>query len=244
MTKLHEIVAIAKGVKSRVYGEVQSLHKEAQKAEPYTGQNKVYRAKDDDGEKFPPESKRVRLNAEDVLKKVAKLQTEQFDTEATKDASNCLAFADLTVDGHILFPKAPVTFLLFLEKQLVDMRTFVDKMPTLDEAEDWTLDPNTGVFRSNLSTTHKTKKIEKALVLYEATKDHPAQTKTVTEDVVIGWWDTIKHSGALPAPRKEALLERIDKLLKATKRAREQANNIDATEKEVGGAVFGYLFGV
>ena len=98
--------------------------------------------------------------------------------------------------------------------------------------------------RSNLSTTQTTKKIETPLAPYEATKDHPAQTKTVTEDVVIGWWDTIKHSGALPAPRKEALLERIDKLLKATKRAREQANNNAATEKEVGGAVIGYLFGV
>jgi hypothetical protein len=82
-TKLNQIIAIEKGVKSRVYGEVTELHKDAQKAEPYTGFSKVYRKRDEEGEDFPPEQKRVRLSAPDVLRRVATIETELFDIEAT-----------------------------------------------------------------------------------------------------------------------------------------------------------------
>ena len=240
-TKLNQIIAIEKGVKSRVYGEVTELHKEAQKAEPYTGFAKVYRKRDEDGEDFPAEQKKVRLSAPDVLRQVARRQTELFDVTATKEWANTDAKADVVVDGAVLLKDAPVTYLLFVEKQLNDMRTFVDKMPTLDASETWTEDPNTGFFRSAQITTHRTKKSPKVVVKYEATKEHAAQTELIYEDLVIGYWDTVKHSGALPSPRKALLLERIDKLTKAVKMARESANDRECDRIEVGETVFGWL---
>ena len=240
-TKLNQIIAIEKGVKSRVYGEVTELHKEAQKVEPYSGLAKTYRKRDEEGEDFPPEQKKVRLSAPDVLRRLATLETELFDVEATKEWGNTGARADVTVDGRVLVKQAPVTFLLFLEKQLTDVRTFIDKMPTLDDAEEWTIDPNTALYRSARVTTHRTKKTPKVIVKYEATKEHPAQTELVHEDVVVGYWDTVKHSGALPGPRKAALLERADKLLRAVKIAREQANDRECERVEVGETVLGWL---
>src|SRR5690349_4936036 len=100
--KLHSVIAIEKGVKSRVYGEITTLHKESQKAEPFSGLVRTYRKKDEEGEDFPQERKRVQLVAEDVLKKVAKLQTELFDVEAEKDWGNCVAKADVVVDGRAI----------------------------------------------------------------------------------------------------------------------------------------------
>lgn len=241
-TKLNQIIAIEKGVKSRVYGDVTELHKESQKAEPYTGLAKTYRKRDEEGEDFPPEHKRVRMVATDVLRRLGQLETELFDVEATKEWSNTRARADVTVDGRILVRDAPVTYLLFLEKQASDLRAFLDKMPVLDDAEEWTQDPTSGMYRSARVTTHRTKKTPRVVVKYDATKEHPAQTELVHEDVVVGYWDTVKYSGALPAPRKAVLLERIDKLLRAVKMAREQANDLEVERLEVGATVFGWLF--
>lgn len=244
--KLHQITALLKGTKSRVYSEVTSLHKDAQKPEPYTGFAKTYRRKDEDSEDFAAESKRVVLSAPDVLRKLAKLNTEVFDVTAAQDWANTEARADVLVDGQVVLSSVPVTYLLFLEKQLVDVRTFVEKMPTLDENREWTADPNSRLFKTEKVTTLKTKKVQRAIVKYEAViKDGvglPAQTEMITEDVTVGWWDTVSHSGALPLPRKETILERVDKLIKAVKIAREEANDQEAPERKVGDAVFGYLF--
>jgi hypothetical protein len=242
MPKLNQIVAVEKSVKSRVYGDFTELHKASQKAELFAGFSKNYRKRDEEGEDYPPESKRVQLEGGDVLTQVAKLMTELFDVTATKDFANCHALADVVVDGQTLVSSAPVPFLLFLEKQLTDLHTFVDKMPTLDPADEWQSDPNSGLFKTSSLATQRTKKVQKPVVLYDATDKHPAQTQLITEDVVIGYWDTVKQSGALPIPRKRELLDRLEKLSQAVKFAREQANDAEAEEKKVGAAVFGYLF--
>lgn len=241
MPKLNQVIAIEKGVKSRVYGKLSELHKQSQRAEPYNGFAKNFRKKDEEGEEYPPERKKVQLIARDLLRGVAKLQTELFDVTATKDWANCDARADVVVDGRVIVPQAPVTYLLFLEKQMSDMRTFIGKLPTLDESEEWTPDPNSHLFRTPKSVTHKTRKVQRPIVLYDATEHHPAQTQLIGEDIIVGWWETVKHSGAIPMPRKERLLERIDKLLKAVKFAREEANAIEAPEVKLGEAVFGFL---
>ena len=112
----------------------------------------------------------------------------------------------------------------------------------LDEAEDWVKDPNSNLFKTAVVKTHRTKKVQKAIVLYHATEQHPAQTHLATEDVIAGYWNTTKHSGALPTPRKTAILARIDALILAVNFAREKANETLAPEQSVGAGLFGYLF--
>lgn len=241
MPKLNQIIAIEKGVKSRVYGEITDLNKSSQKPDLFNGFVKNYRKKDEEGEDYPPERKKVQFGAENMLAQIATLFTDLFDVTATKDWGNCHAFSDVEVDGQTLIQNAPVSYLLFLEKQINDIHTFVDKLPVLDEADDWTKDENTGLFKTAPIPTHRTKKVQKPIVLYEATKEHPAQTQIISEDIVVGYWDTIKHSGALPAPRKQQLLERIEKLSKAVKFAREKANAEEAENQKIGKTIFDYL---
>ncbi|MBX7222308.1 MAG: hypothetical protein K1Y36_20330 [Blastocatellia bacterium] len=241
MPKLNQIIAVEKGVKSRVYSEFTELHKASQKGDLFNGFVKTYRKRDEEGEDYPPERKKVQLNAVNVMTHAANLLTEMFDVTATKDWANCHAVADVEVDGQVLIKGAPATFLLFLEKQIADLRTFVEKLPVLDEADDWTRDENMGLFKTAPIATHRTKKVQRPIVLYEATKEHPAQTQIISEDVTVGYWDTVKHSGALPAPWKQAWLGRIEKLSKAVKYAREQANSVEAERKEIGKKIFDYL---
>src|SRR5438445_12843059 len=123
MTKLNQVIAIEKGSKTRIYSAITELHKNAQKPELYYGFNKNYEPKDADGEQYPPESKKVMLRASDVLSETQKLFTEYLDITATKDFANVTAKADISLGDDILAVNVPVPYLLFLEKQLTDLRT-------------------------------------------------------------------------------------------------------------------------
>ncbi|MBA3531781.1 MAG: hypothetical protein H0T73_07680 [Ardenticatenales bacterium] len=168
--------------------------------------------------------------------------TELFDVTATKDWTNCSARADVVVDGQTLLTQVPITYLLFLEKQLVDLRTFVTKLPILDASEIWTFDPSADAWATEPMQTTRTKKIPRNHVKAEATEHHPAQVELYHEDLVVGTWRTVKFSGALPARRVNELLERVERLQKAVKFAREEANAVEAEEQQVGANVLNYLF--
>jgi hypothetical protein len=178
-----------------------------------------------------------------VLRQTAATLTRLFDVTATKDWANCVAKADVKVDGTTLLEGVPATYLLFLEKQLTDLHTFVSKLPTLDASESWSFDQAANCWATEPVQTTKTKKIPRNHVKAEATEKHPAQVEVYYEDVVVGHWKTVKFSGALPATRIRELLDRVDKLQQAVKYAREEANNSEVTDQRVGDRVFGYLFG-
>lgn len=244
MAKLNQIIAIEKGIKSSAYGALTELNKAAQKPDLFNGFSKTYRKKDEDGEELPPEGKRVQYTSGEVLRAAERALTELVDVTARKDWTNCVAKADVVVDGKTLIASAPVSFLLFMEKQLTDLRTLVGNLPVLDVAEDWKSDPNSGLYRTEPTETHRTKKMQKPIVLYAATTEHPAQTQLITEDVIAGWWVLTRQSGAMPKPEKQKLQDRIDKLIQAIKQAREAANMFDETDAPaIGAPVFGYLLG-
>lgn len=243
MTKLNQIIAVEKGVKSKSYADISAAHHKVQKQALLAGIARSYQPKDDEGEQLPPESTRVQIKAEDVLGEVGQTLTRLFDVTATKDWANGSASADVTVDGNVLLKSVPVTFLLFLEKQLNDIHTFVVKLPTLDAAESWHFDDAAGCWATETVQTVRSKKIPRNHVKAEATEKHPAQVEVYFEDIAVGYWKTVKFSGALPATRVRELAERVEKLQAAVKFAREQANGVDITDVKVGDKVFGYLFG-
>ena len=137
----------------------------------------------------------------------------------------------------------PVTYLLFLEKQLVDLHTFVKKLPVLDAAESWTFDESADCYATEPVQTVRTKKVPRNHVKAEATEKHPAQVEVYYEDVTVGYWKTVKFSGALPAKRVNELLERVEKLQQAVKFAREEANGTEVDRPAGRRKGLRYLFG-
>jgi uncharacterized protein YfkK (UPF0435 family) len=243
MAKLNQIIAIEKGVKSQTMRELTDAHQQLQKTAQLAGISRTYRPKDEEGEQYPPETQKVQVKADEVIKHTVEALTRLFDVVATKDWSNGDARADVVVDGKKLLEKVPVTYLLFLEKQLTDLHTFVKKLPVLDAAETWTFDASADCYATEPIQTIKTKKIPRNHVKAEATDKHPAQVEVYYEDVIVGYWRTIKFSGALPAQRINELVERVEKLQEAVKFAREEANNYETTDRKVGKAVLDYVFG-
>jgi hypothetical protein len=243
MAKLNQIIAVEKGIKSRSFQELTEAHHALQKPALLSGISRTYRPKDEEGEQLPAESTKVQARAEDILRQTSSILVKLFDVTATKDWANCAAKADVTVDGRVILKDVPVSYLLFLEKQLTDLHTFIKKLPVLDASESWVFDASADTWATEPVQTLRTKKIPRNHVKAEATEKHPAQVEVYYEDVTVGFWRTIKFSGAMPAKRVNELLERVEKLQQAVKFAREEANNLETTDQKVGDAVFQYLLG-
>lgn len=243
VAKLNQIIAVEKGVKTKAQQELTSAQHDLAKPALLSGISRTYQAKDEEGEQLPPESTRVQVQAEGVLRSAVAALTRLFDVTATKDWANCEARADVTVDGRVVVAAVPVSYLLFLEKQLTDLHAFVRRLPVLDAAESWTQDPSTDAWKTEPVRTIRTRKVPRNHVKAEATENHPAQVEVYYEDVPVGYWTTVKFSGALPARRVNELLDRVEKLQTAVKFAREEANGTEVTDRRVGEAVLGYVFG-
>ncbi len=245
--KLNQILAVEKGVKAQNYGKIGEIDKTLQKSDLFNGFHKEYHKVNEENEDLPAESKRVQKTVRYELRQVISLSIEWWNLTATKDWTNCEAKASIILDGgtdneHTLQNDVPVTYLLFLEKQLIDLRTMAGRLPTLDESENWTHDANAGLYKSGVVKTHRTKKVPRVLTLTPTTEHHPGTAQVYTDDIIAGHWHTTRHSGAMRKSDREKLLERIDRLLKAVKQAREEANGIEVTdEPRIGEVLFDYL---
>lgn len=230
MIKLNQRIAAFKGIKSKGYNAVTKLHQDSQKVPLLSGIERTYQPRDDEGDHLPGESQVVQINLEELLQGVASALSPTLTEQLAIDRANRRASADVTVNGELLLVDVPVTYLMFLEKQLSDLATIVDKLPTLDPSQTWSADANAefGIYRTPAVRTVKTKKVPRNHVKAPATDRHPAQVEVYHEDVVIGDWTTVRFSGAVPAVRKAQLKERVSTLLTAVKHAREEANQVDA----------------
>ncbi len=94
MAHLSQVIAVEKDAKEKA-------------AALFSGIARSYTPKDEDGEQLPPESTRMRFTVKQVVTLIQESFTTLFDVIATKDWSNCLAQADITVDGKVLLAKVP-----------------------------------------------------------------------------------------------------------------------------------------
>lgn len=242
MAKLHEVVALATGKKAEVQKFVTDCYKEIQKGDLFDGLRKTYQPIEEAGEQLPGESKNPQSSLTKVIESARAKWRELFDVTLAVDVGNQMAKADVEVDGKVIASGLPVPTLLFLEKQLADVKAFVEKLPVPDPAERWSHDANTGMLSTEPIKTGRTKKVHKPIVLYPATEQHPAQTQLVTEDVLAGYWTTIRYTGRVSADKKSEAIERIRKLMDAVKVARERANTTEVQRKEIGSAMMGFVF--
>jgi hypothetical protein len=243
MPKLNQINAVMTARKGEAEKLITELYKLIQKETLFTGRERTYRPLDEvNGQKLPPESQRVQQRADDLIRQARDKWAELWNLVLTQDTGNQSAKADIVVDGRTILANVPVTSLLFLDKQVNDLETFVSKLPTPDPAEEWSHDPNSGLLRSRATESIRTSKEPTVIVKYDATKEHPAQTELFTKDVPVGTWNQILYSGCIGADRKNALLGRIRKLQDAIKVAKEQANLLEVERQKGADALLAFVF--
>jgi hypothetical protein len=242
MAKLNQIVAVVAGKKTRVEKEFGELNKILQKADLFHGIARQYQPVDEDGEELPSERKDPQKSAKAIIRQARTILTDIIDAVATQEYGNCTAKADVKVDGETILKQVPVTVLLYLAKQLDDLHTFVGNIPVLDPSDRWTYNAQDGTYITDEIKTIRTKKVQKPIVLYDATEKHPAQTQLITEDITAGHWKTRKYATTLAATERQQIVDRIVKLQDAVKIAREEANSIPVDDQTIASAVLKFIF--
>ncbi len=240
--RLNQIIAVEKGAKAQSEAAMTAAYHSLQKADLFDGIIRSYEPLNDGDEVLPGEQKKVITTVRSLLDNFTDQLSRLMDVTATKIQANTKARADVEVDGVVLF-NAPVEYLLFLEKRLIDLMTFLSKAPTLDPAQDWHYDDAAECYATHPLESHRTQKQPRYQIMVPPTDKHPAQIREYDEEVYVGNWQKILLSGAVPAGQITLWKAKVAKLQAAVKMAREEANSIDVLNIEVGSIIMDHLFG-
>jgi hypothetical protein len=240
--RLHHVLATEKRVKGEAQDRRTGALRLFQTPALFEGQNRTYRPKEADGDTLPPQDDPVQYKVKDVLTDLVGSWVEKIDTNGEKCEGNTHARASVEVSGQVILEDIPSTQLLFLEKELDDLRTLVQAAPVLGQDIRWKFNPDTGLHESPEIIQNRDAKEIKPVVLSPATDKHPANVTPVNATVVIGTYSTVKFSGAITPMEKRGLLDRIRILQGAVKRARETANTVDTEPVEHGKVVLDFVF--
>lgn len=200
---------------------------------------------------FDPDEKDLAPEIQEVTETVpAKLDytwghiIRYLDAVLQKEATNQEARADLEVDGAVLMDNVPATFLLALENKLKLIREIYLTAPTLQPGIRWEKDESKGnnIWRREApEEKYRTAKTFQSKVLYEATKEHPAQIEKWEETRNVGKYVQETWSGMISSAQKSELIGRVDKLIRAAKTARQRANRTDVKQASIGKKLMGFI---
>ena len=252
-TRLHQIIAIERGVQASTaqrLGEVAHVMAIGGEKDPLTGISRTYRPREAGGVEQPSEYRKVQMTVAELLEATQDVLVRLFDLKFTREFANCSARGDIVVDGETLLTDVPAGYMLFLENQLSDLITkLIDKLPTLDPAEDWITDDTLprGVRKTPVRETTSARPVRQVQVLSPNQvidgKPFPGNFVPYETQEVVGYWEQVKMSGQLPVSTVQAIRARAVKLLEAVKFAREAANTLEVTDRRGGALLLDYVFG-
>ena len=247
MAKLHEVLSCE--------SELEGAHKTAlenTKAEfikqvgLFLGFHKRTEMFDEDAPEAPHEHSEMTKTVYESLAVQREHAVRYLDAVLQKERTNQEARADILIDGTAIAKDVPATFLLGLETKLRAILSVYEAAPTLAPGYKWEPDKNRGEHVWAVvddEVVFKTEKIFKAQVLYEATKEHPAQVKEIPETKNVGRKIKEVWVGLISTAEKNILVGRIRKLLRAVKQARQRANSTEVVDTSIGEELFTYIHG-
>lgn len=242
---LHELLAVEgdlDGQHKRILEETKTTF--TKKADHFMGHHRKLEMFVEDNIDHPEGVKQLDTTAQAKLDYMQKTEVQYFDAMLQKEATNQAAVADLIVDGVTIATALPATFLLGMETRLKHLRGVYETVPTLQPGIEWRKDPTQGpdiYVTANPDEKLKTETIIEPVVLYPATKEHPAQVKEISKVVNVGKYVTTTWSGMITPAEKSVLLSKIDKLIRAFKKARQRANTTEVVSKSIGKELFDFI---
>lgn len=244
MGKLHELLAVEedhRGKATKIVNESSSLFKNKQVH--FIEQLVTFKPIAENDSNRVEGHLAMTTTVMDKLDYISKTLIQYYDVVFQKEKTNTKAKADIVLpDGTVFLKDVPATALLALEKELNKIVELYNSIPTLEPGTPWNLSPEKG---DNIYITKdskiRTKKTTKPVVLYEATKEHPAQVKEVNEDVPVGSVETTVYSSKLTSKSKSELLDRLNNLKTSIKKARMRANSENVPSVNIGNKIFAYI---
>jgi hypothetical protein len=246
-SKLHELLAVFADTTNAAQAiQNETVNTFAKKADHFRGQTRTVKFFEDGREgENTVDTKEVVTTVHEKLEHASKILGRHYDALLQLEDGNSRAKADVVIDGTVLVADAPATFLLGMENRLKNLRDVFAAIPTLEPSVKWEANAASGgrIFDAPPATTFKTEKTLKSRVLYEATKEHPAQIQQWNEDVPVARIETSHVSGMITPLDKSLMLGRVDKLLSAVKKARQRANAVEVNNRHVAKDFFDYIIG-
>ncbi len=248
MSKLHELLA----VESDLRGQAESCRTDLKatfekKSHHFTKKVITFKSSVDG----MPDKTESQLNLQTSVKKelewIADKLAKALNTGHQIDMANTTAQADVVLeDGTVLLKAVPPTSLLRLEHRVVEIKDLVGAIGTLDPAKGFLEDATEGegVFRARDDEKIRGEKKFSFIVMVPPTDKHPAQVKELMEDVKIGTIVSQEWSSLITVAQKGDMLDRVEEVLRAIKKARARANEmeIDVRQNKIGESVLSYVF--
>lgn len=242
---LHELLAVEgdlDGAHKKIIEETKKTF--SKKTVLFIGQHRKLEMFVEDGINYPEEHKKIDTTVSQKLQHMQHTEKRYFDAMLQKEATNQVATADLVVDGVTIGTGLPATFLLGMETRLKHLRSVYEEIPTLQPGTSWIKDETEGkdIYKTEKPDEKlKTETTVEPVIMYEATKEHPAQIKEMSKVKNVGKYITTTWSGMISPAEKSILLGKIDKLIIAFKKARQRANTTEVIKKTIGKEIFDYI---
>ncbi len=248
MSKLHELLAVAGHVQNQFSSKMTDLMNTFEKKRGHFTQRRVtFKPVEEGAPEVTEEQFDLQTTIPRELDWLGEALVKALDIPYQVSYANTLAKADVVLeDGTVLLTGVPATALLDLEKRIQELRQFVASIPTLDPAKGFRLAPEMGegVYESREDIRNRTKKTKQILVKYQATDKHPAQVDVYDADEIVGTLTTKEWSGLITTADKGKMLDRVEELSRAIKKARSRANEVDINldTNKIGSKIVKYLF--
>jgi len=247
MGQLHELLAARQKLSARAEHALRNTKKIFQGQQLFEALLQTYAHLEEDPSglhREPPKVSNMVTNVPAVLGELRGEVSPLFDLLFQIDKTNMEAVGTIEV-GNLKLDNIPTTHLLQLEKNLELVRAVLVELPTHDAKYAWEADQERGhgVFRTESVKTYRTTKKVRHEVIVAPTKEHRAEIREMTEDVVTGEVTKQHWSGKSTVRDKNVLLSKMDDLLVTIKKSLAHANRVEHNTSEVSKAIFDYLFG-
>ena len=249
MAKLHELLAVEQSLKGQAEHARTNIVKDTfEKKLHHFSEKRVTFFANESAEPVVEEMRDIQTTVKQELDWLRTFVVKAIDAGHQVAVANMGARASIILeDGTVIAESIPATSLLELEKRIREVQTVCHSIPTLDPVKGFVLDAarDGRVYVARENNTKRTKRLKKVLTLAPATDKHPAQAQLVEEDEVVGRIQTQEWSGLITPSEKSDFLNRCEELIRAVKKARSRANDIDADvdTAKIGSKLLTYIFG-
>jgi hypothetical protein len=249
MSKLHEMLAVEGDLRTQSESCRADLKNTfAKKTQHFTKRVVTFKPLEEGKESKVEGQLDLQTTVSKELSWIGEKIAKSIDVGHQIDIANTGAMADVILEsGKVLLNDVPTTSLLRLEHRIVELRDLLHAVPTLDPAKGFEVDPDEGkdIFKAKDDVRPRTEKTFDFRVMVPATDKHPAQVKELMLDKPIGTVVTQEWSSLITVADKGDMLDRVEEVLRAVKKARSRANDteLDVKQNKIGESIIKFVIG-